>query len=108
MGIRELVIAEIRDAIEEATSCRWDSPDIVDVDESVTNIMASEHMHRLLDLAELADDPEHPEYRLAVVDSEAYTSTRGFDGDFNFVRHYFYQVVKMEGQPIDKHGATGP
>ena len=100
MGIRELVIAEIRDAIEEATSCRWDSPDIVDVDESVTNIMASEHMHRLLDLAELADDPEHPEYRLAVVFTGHVPLTFATDeyGYFEPVEVERYPVVKMEGE----------
>ena len=97
MGIRELVIAEIRDAIEEATSCRWDSPDIVDVDESVTNIMASEHMHRLLDLAELADSK--PEYRLAVVDTDNPAVSVSARMRINERQgEGYFKVVKMEGE----------
>ena len=46
----------------------------------------------------LAEAAEAPNLRLAVVDSADYTYTRELDGDFNFVRRYFYLVVKMEGE----------
>ena len=54
---------------------------------------------RIKELAELADSK--PEYRLAVVDfsESSFVMADGVPR---------YRVVKMEGQPIDKHGATVP
>ena len=57
------------------------------------------HLAEIMDLAELADSK--PEYRLAVVDfsESSFVMADGVPR---------YRVVKMEGQPIDKHGATVP